>query len=209
MRYTIYLLVITALLLASCSSQQVKIACVGDSITEGFGLKNQSQTSYPAELNNLLGPDTSVINFGRSATTMSKTGDFPYWTAKEFSNVFEYQPDIIIIKLGTNDTKPHNWDANAYRSSYQAMIDTFSTIGTHPRIFVCKPVPAFDTKWGINDSTLVNGVIPVVEEIAEANNLKVIDCYTPMVDKGQYFFDSIHPDTSGTKIMAEIISKQI
>jgi acyl-CoA thioesterase I len=198
----------TLLLFVSCS-KETKVACVGDSITEGYGLASQSKTSYPVELDSILGPEYKVLNFGRSATTLQKKGDFPYWICKEFSNVFASEPDIIIIMLGTNDTKPYNWQANRYEKDYQTLIDTFKTIKTHPKIYLCLPVPVFKTKWGINDSTVVHGVIPIVENIAKTNNLPVIDLYHPMQDQGAYFFDSIHPDPHGAKIMAGLIAKEI
>ena len=72
------------LLFVSCSNK-IKVACVGDSITEGFGLAWQSKTSYPVVLDSILGPNYSVLNLGRSATTLRKKGDFPYWSCKEFS----------------------------------------------------------------------------------------------------------------------------
>lgn len=130
------------LIFTSCSNN-TKIACVGDSITEGFGLAWQSSTSYPVVLDSILGPGYSVLNFGRSATTLRKKGDFPYWSCKEFHNVFALQPDIIVIQLGTNDTKSQNWNADSFAIDYQALIDTFRTIPSSPRIFVCLPVPVF------------------------------------------------------------------
>jgi acyl-CoA thioesterase I len=193
---------------ASCS-RDIKIACVGDSITEGYGLQVQSKTGYPVVLNSLLGKDYSVINLGRSATTLQKHGDFPYWIAKEFSDVFAFKPDIIIIKLGTNDAKPNNWNRQNYKSDYQAMIDTFRTITTNPKIFLCYPVPVFKTKWGINDSCVVNGVIPVINELAEKNNLKLIDLYHSMLDQGANFPDSIHPNEEAVKVMSGVIAKAI
>lgn len=189
--------------------EKTRVACVGDSITEGAGLRPQGPLAYPGVLDSLLGNQYTVMNLGRGGTTMLKDGDFPYWSAKEFSNVFAYNPDLIVIKLGTNDTKPQNWDAEKFMKSYQAMIDTFRTIPANPKIYVCLPVPAFKTKWGINDSTVVNGVIPAVREIANANNLPVIDLYEPMIGKDDLFFDSIHPNAEGTAFMAEIIAGEI
>jgi acyl-CoA thioesterase-1 len=210
MKTLIGALIIGAIYLSACQqTQPTKVACVGDSITEGAGVWPQSELAYPVVLDSLLGDAYSVMNLGRSATTMLRNGDFPYWTAKEFSNVFAYEPDVIIIKLGTNDTKPQNWDAEKYAQSYQAMIDTFKTISTNPEIFVCLPVPVFKTKWGINDSTVVHAVIPAVKKIARRNNLPVIDLYEPMLDKGEMFFDSIHPDAQGAAVMAEIIAGRI
>ena len=158
-------------------------------------------------MDNILGETYNVLNFGRSATTMTRNGDFPYWIAKEFFNVFESKPDIIIIKLGTNDTKSHNWDTKAFIDSYQAMIDTFKTIESRPKIYLCKPVPVFVTKWGINDSTVIAGIIPAIEKFAKTNNLDLIDLYKPMIHDSILFPDGIHPNEEAMVKMAEIIAK--
>ncbi|HLP05792.1 MAG TPA: GDSL-type esterase/lipase family protein [Paludibacter sp.] len=205
-KLSIFLLVLT---LAACSGKVLRVACVGDSITEGAGLAVQSKTGYPVVLDSLLGPKYNVLNCGRSGTTLQKKGNFPYWICKEFSNTFVYKPDIIVIKLGTNDTKPYNWNAERYEQDYQALIDTFKTIPTHPKIYLCLPVPAFKTRWDINDSTVVNGVIPAIEKIAKKNQLPVIDLYHGMSSQGKNFPDDIHPNEAGTKAMAAIIGKSI
>src|ERR1035437_2668168 len=175
MKNSYFLLFLSLLIMVGCSDKVLRIACVGDSITEGYGLAVQSKTSYPVMLDSILGPKYAVLNSGRSATTLQKKGDFPYWICKEFSNVFVYKPNIIIMKLGTNDTKPNNWHADKYEQDYQAMIDTFKTISSKPEIYVCLPVPVFKTKWGINDSTVVHGIIPIIEKLAKKNKLSVID----------------------------------
>lgn len=191
------------------SSCVVKVACVGDSITEGAGLKSQSKFAYPVILDSILGSRFSVLNTGRSAATLQKKGDLPYWNCNEFSNVFVFKPKVIVIKLGTNDTKPYNWKLGDYEKDFQALIDTFRTIKSKPEIVLCKPVPVFKTRWGINDSTLVNGVIPVIERIAIKNNLRVIDLYSGLKENGANFPDDIHPNEAGTKKMAEIVAEAI
>jgi acyl-CoA thioesterase I len=201
-------LFLSPLIFISCTSE-TKVSCVGDSITEGYGLARQSRTAYPVVLDSILGLEYAVLNSGRSATTLRKGGDFPFWICKEFSNVFAYKPDIIIIALGTNDTKPHNWQSDSYKEDYQALIDTFKTIPTNPKIYLCLPVPVFKTKWGINDSTVINGIIPIVKRLASKNNLPVIDLYHTMLDQGKCFPDGIHPNKEATAIMAQIIAKEI
>lgn len=209
MRKIIFLILVSAFLVYSCETKKTKIACVGDSITEGYGLSCQSKTAYPVILDSILGPDVVVLNSGRSATTLQKKADFPYWIAKEFSNVFAFQPNIILIKLGTNDTKPYNWNSENYEKDYQALIDTFKNIPTKPKIYLIIPVPVFKTRWGINDSTVVNGVIPVIEKLAKKNNLPVIDLYHATLNQAANFFDSIHPNEAANKIMAEFIAGKI
>lgn len=205
----ITILVMFILVLGSCSEKILRVACVGDSITEGSGLAVQSKTGYPVVLDSLLGSKYDVLNCGRSATTLQKKGDFPYWISKEFSNTFVYKPNIIVIKLGTNDTKPQNWHADKYKQDYQALIDTFKTISSKPKIYLCLPVPVFKTRWGINDSTVVNGVIPVIEKLAKENGLKVIDLYHGMSNQGANFPDNIHPNEKAAKAMASIIANTL
>ncbi len=147
----------------SCSDT-TKVACVGDSITEGYGLAWQSKTAYPVVLDSLLGQGYSVLNLGRSATTLRKKGDFPYWSCKEFYDLFAYQPDIIVIQLGTNDTKTQNWDSVSFAADYQSLIDTLRTISNKPNIYLCTPVPVFKSKWSINDSTITVAIIPIIHE---------------------------------------------
>jgi alpha-L-fucosidase 2 len=205
----ITLLILTSLIIASCSEKIIRVACVGDSITEGAGLKKQSETSYPVMLDSILGSKYDVLNCGRSATTLQKKGDFPYWISKEFSNIFVYKPNIIVIKLGTNDTKPQNWNAERFEQDYQSLIDTLKTISTTPKILLCLPVPVYKTEWGINDSTLTGNTIPVIKKIAEKNKLSVIDLYAGLSNQKDNFPDNIHPNERGAKNMAAIIAKNI
>lgn len=195
-------------LFSSCS-RNVKVACVGDSITAGYGLPDQSRTSYPARLDSILGPGYSVLDFGRSATTLRKKGDFPYWSCKEFYNVFAYKPNIIIIQLGTNDTKTQNWDSASFARDYQALVDTFETIQTKPKLYLCLPVPVFKSKWTINDSTLTKWIIPIIKNVAKKNHLPVMNLHKQMSPYGKYFFDGIHPDVKGARIMAGVIAKDL
>jgi len=202
-------LMLVILFMISCSEKVLRVACVGDSITEGAGLVKQSETSYPVMLDSILGKRYNVLNCGRSATTLQKKGDFPYWNSKEFSNTFVYQPNIIVIKLGTNDTKPQNWNAAVFEKDYQSLIDTLNTIPTSPKLFLCLPVPVFKTEWGINDSTLNKGVIPAIRKIASKNNLPVIDLNSGLSQQKANFPDNIHPNEKAAKEMAKIIASKI
>ncbi len=206
----IYFTVLSVSLIAcQAKEEKIKVACVGDSITEGATIYSESTNGYPVKLDDLLGDHYTVQNAGRSGATLQKEGDFSYWHRKEFTNVMNYQPDIIVLKLGTNDTKPHNWNADRFKRDYQAMIDTFNTLPTHPDIFLCLPAPAFDVKWGINDSIIVNGVIPIVKDMAETNHLTLIDLYQGLKDQEDNFPDAIHPNEAGAKRMAEIVADAI
>ncbi|MBM3435723.1 MAG: hypothetical protein FJY07_05845 [Bacteroidetes bacterium] len=197
-----------ALTCLSCT-REIKVACVGDSITEGWGLAEQSKSAYPVMLDYYLGKGYAVLNCGRSAATLLKKGDLPYWDCKEFYDVFTYEPDIIVIMLGTNDTKPQNWNHAGFIKDYQSLIDTFNTIASKPEIYICLPVPVFKTSWGINDSTITRAIIPILKETARINNLPVIDLYHSMIEQRINFPDNIHPNEVAADKMALIVSSEI
>lgn len=197
------------LLLISCKREEIRIACVGDSITEGAGTKNQSTSSYPVVLDQLLGKGYNVLNCGRSAATMLKKSDFSFWETNQLYNLFVFKPDIITIALGTNDSKDHNWDAANFENDYIALIDSLKTLLPQSTIFISNPPPAFDHSWGINDSTICFQILPIIQRISKQENVKIIDFYTPMKDQIQLFPDKIHPNEEGATLMAEIIKKSI
>ena len=211
MKHNILFAAMVAFAFTACSdNEQIKVACIGDSITEGHGITIQSEDGYPVVLNQILGNGYSVQNCGKSGTTMQKRADYPYWICKEFSNAMALNADIVVIKLGTNDTKPQNWNVDRFKADYQSLIDTLRSDGRNPQIFVCTPAPAFSHGWGINDSVIVAGVIPAVTEIAKANGLTIIDLHKELADKQEYFaVDGIHPDEPGAAYMAEIIANAI
>src|SRR5205807_1436541 len=84
----------------------IRWSTVGNSITYGYGLTDPSTQSYPAKLGALLGPAYLIENEGVSATTMLKKGDYTYWKNGRLPQTFAFHPDIVTVKLGTNDSKP-------------------------------------------------------------------------------------------------------
>ncbi|MBN2188171.1 MAG: hypothetical protein JW699_01855, partial [Chitinispirillaceae bacterium] len=182
---------------------QVKIACIGNSITYGYGLSDTSKR-YPSVLRRLLGTaNYTVYNGGVNSTTMSKRGNIPYWTNGRLAQVFALQPDIVTIMLGTNDTKPMNWDSlgrgTQFKTDYLAMVDTLAAMASHPKIYIALPVPVFSNPigagWGIRDS-VIQKEMPIIRQVAaERGGLVVIDANTPLKGFPQYFaVDGVHPD---------------
>jgi acyl-CoA thioesterase-1 len=191
---------------AQPSGKPLKWACIGNSITQG----DSPAAAYPAKLGKLLGPGFAVENDGVSGTTLLKAGDSPYWKQGKLGNVFSLKPDIITIKLGTNDSKPVNWDAHKgeFEKDYLALIDTLAAMPQKPRIFLCLPVSAFSDaagSGGIRGSVIKNEIIPLIKKIGDARGLPVIDLYTPMVSHAILFPDGVHPNPEGQDSIAAMI----
>jgi len=108
--------------------------------------------------------------------------------------------------LGTNDSKPQNWARKEeYVQDYVEFIDSFAGLASQPRIWICKPVPAFQLQWGINPDVIRDEIGPMIDEIASLRDVRVVDLYTPMLDTARYFPDAIHPDATGSGLMADVL----
>ncbi len=206
-------LIITVLSLIfswSALSETIKVACVGDSITYGAGIKDRKNMNYPVQLGKILGQKYEVKNFGNSGSTMLKKGDKPYWKQREYKAALEFNPNIVIIKLGTNDTKPQNWKHGAeYSSDYKSMISAFAKLTSKPKIYICLPVPVVKTRWGITDSIVNKEIIPTLRKISAQTESQLIDLNTPFKGKHQLIPDHVHPNGAGATIIAETVASSI
>ncbi len=167
--------------------------------------------SYPAQLQYWMGKDYEVRNFGVGGATMLRKGDKPFWDQEKYSLALKFNPDIVLIKLGTNDSKPQNWAfASEYSKDYLDMIAEFKKLPSRPRVLLLLPVPVFTKeKWGIRDSVVSQVILPEIRGIAKKSDCEIIDLYSPLLDYGHFFPDQIHPDPNGASIMVENIYRKL
>jgi acetyl esterase/lipase/lysophospholipase L1-like esterase len=188
-----------------------RVACIGNSITDGFGLDMSSQLGYPARLQQQLGDGYVVENFGVTSRTLLNKGNLPYMKEEAWHDVLAFNPNIAIIMLGTNDSKQQNWQyANEFRSDLQQMIDSLKNLPSRPRILLATPIPAHPSKvsasWGINDSIIANGIVPIIKKVAKKNKLQLVDMHSlfPNNDKQLMQADGIHPTEKGASVLANL-----
>ena len=200
-----------ALLAAACAAAgTVRVACVGDSITFGAGIRDRAKNSYPAVLGRLLGDGYDVRNFGVSGATLLKKGDKPYWKLKAFQQASDFQPNVVIIKLGTNDSKPQNWRHKAdFDGDLRSLADHFTALPSKPTVWLCLPVPVYQTRWGINEKTVKGEISPIIEKVAAEKKLPTIDLHTALSGKPELFPDKIHPNAEGAALMAKAVAAAI
>ncbi|PXA05349.1 sialate O-acetylesterase [Coraliomargarita sinensis] len=195
---------------AETTKDPVRVACVGDSITFGAGIKDRKNNSYPVQLQAMLGDGYEVKNFGVSGATLLKQGNKPYWKLKAFDAACEFQPDLVIIKLGTNDSKPGNWKhADEFKENYTEMVETFQQLASKPEVVICRPVPVFATRWGINNKTVVEEVIPRIDAVAKATGVTLVDLYAPLEGKPDLVPDQVHPNAAGAGVIARTLQEVI
>jgi lysophospholipase L1-like esterase len=186
----------------------IRISCVGDSITQGSGAGNGM--SYPAQLKTLLGEGWEVGNFGVSGRTLLRKGDFPYWKEAAYTKALDFKPDVVIIMLGTNDTKPQNWKHKAeFEGDYRDLVKSFLDLTSKPRVFICRPVPVPGKgNFGINETALQEQM-PVLTKLAEELKVDIIDMHAALEDKPELLPDRVHPNTEGAAEMAKAAAKAL
>ena len=190
----------------AAAGHPLRLACVGDSITQGVGTLKPEEGSYPAQLQKLLGTGWAVQNFGVGGRTMLRKAD-PF----DFGPALAFAPDVVVIGLGTNDSKTQIWAAHQgeFVNDYVAAIKAFQALPSHPKVWVCLPPPAFPGNWSITDDVIREGIIPAVKKAAEATGVKWIDLHAPLAESGGMFPDKVHPNDAGAKRIAELVAKEI
>ncbi|HSQ41781.1 MAG TPA: GDSL-type esterase/lipase family protein, partial [Fibrobacteraceae bacterium] len=203
-------LTVLLLVLASLPSfATTKIACVGNSITAGYGLNWQED--YPTQWQDTLGSNYTVSNFGYSGATLLKTGSYvSYWSTGYIANALAATPDVIIVELGTNDanTSYSNWYSNqdVFPEDYKDLIDTFQTLSPAPQIWICLAPYANYALWNILDTSLTLRINPQILQVGLDMGLNVIDLHSTFTNKSWYASDSVHPNAEGAKALASIIN---
>lgn len=194
--------------------QKVRIACVGNSVTYGLGLNDRETESYPAQLQQLLGSTYEVGNFGLSGATLLSKGHRPYILTDEYKRALAFNPDVVVIGLGLNDTDPRNWPnfRDEFIPDYLKIIRSFQNSGSQsPKVFICRMTPVFNSHprfksgtrdwfWQIQEKT---------EQVARAAQVGLIDLHTPLYAHPDLFKDALHPDQAGAGIIAKTVFRHI
>lgn len=222
--------IIFAALLCLCmqftalAQQKIKVACLGNSITAGATISNPAVDGYPAQLQNLLGDSYDVRNFGQNSTTVQMRGrdkddpteKYAYRKSDKYQQVKAFKPDIIVIKLGTNDSKDCNWledSPQVFEQDLKDMLDDLKTLSSNPKIYLCYPLRVKNPDWTINEKNL-HVIMPIIKSVADEYGLDVINLHTAFEREkddqwNTLYNDGVHPNTEGAGIIAKYVRNAI
>jgi len=198
------LALVAGLAAAGAARAATKVACVGDSITA-------SSSRYPTYLAQGLGSGYQVRNFGRSGTTMLKATGASYWKTTQFTDSGAWGPKIVIIMLGTNDSKKIYWPAHGkeYKGDYLAMVRRYQNLASRPKVLVMTSPPNYTDGSRYQPSVIKNQIVPTVRQVSKETGAVFIDIFTPLSGHPELFPDGTHPNTTGSKRIASIVQKAI
>ncbi len=197
---------------AKAEKGQTRVACVGDSITYGFLLRGQPRKSYPDLLAEKLGSDFAVGNFGATDRTALKSGNKPYTKEKIYEKSLAFDPQIVVLMLGTNDTKAGHWDAEKYEHDLRMLVRRYKGLPHVRSIILLSPTPLFplgERLWKVRASVLQEEVLPIVQRVAAEERVRYIDMHAAFEGQHELFVDGCHPNSAGAQKLAEIVDKAI
>lgn len=211
LRFAVLLAVILLVLRLTCPSQ-TRIACVGDSITYGATIRDKSHDSYPAQLGTMLGRKYSIKNFGASGYTLQESCDRPYTSHKRYKKSLDFKPDVVLIMLGTNDTKPYNWiSTEAFQDDYRQLILSYQELPSRPDVILMTPASVFPENFNPAKPYKIRAGVAgeaakAVRELAKELGLPFIDIHEVTASHPEFFLqDGVHPNELGAKAIARTV----
>lgn len=187
----------------------IKVACVGNSITYGYGLPDREHQAYPVLLQEMLGTGYEVRNFGKSGATLLRHGHRPYIEQTEYADAKAFAADIVVMHLGINDTDPRNWPnyRDEFIADYRALIDTFQMLNPKCRVLIARMTPLTSSHRRFQSGTRDwhDEENEAIEQIAQGAGVQLYDLFTPLYCRPELFADAVHPNAEGARIIAQIV----
>ncbi len=205
----------------------IKIACLGDSITEASNLErleNYKELSYPAALEKALGA-REVYNLGIGGSSIGR-----YW-ADAFVDRYQEIPqdtDLILVMGGTNDgfcASMVEFGTSTERKSrtfwgdLDELMDGLAADYPHAEVIFLTPLPNGLHDYLKKDHPYLisqEKYAQVIGQLAAEHGMEVIDLYNSNIldghDKDNALHlmpDSVHPNVEGYRILGEHVAAEI
>ena len=210
--FIIYLFLTLSVVLYA-QQHRIKVACIGNSITYGYGLPDRATQSYPVQLQKMLGESYQVENFGKSGATLLNKGHRPYMQQDEYHRAIDFAGDIVVIHLGINDTDPRDWPdyRDFFVKDYIALIASFRVANPEARIMIARLTPIADRHPRFLSGTRDwHGEIQLaIENVARYAGVQLIDFHKPLYPYPFMLTDAVHPDPEGAFVLAQTVYSAI
>lgn len=206
---------------------EVKIACLGDSITAAANLEdeeNYQQYAYPARMRELLGAQ-EVYNLGIGGSSIGR-----YW-ADAYVDRYQEIPedtDIIIVMGGTNDgfcvseKEFGNLEERAYRTFCGDLDELMRGLKENypdAEVFFVTPLPNILQDYLMSERDYLlpqKQFVDVIITLAKEYGYNVIDLYNSnILDShdanvvADYVPDGVHGNHDGYQIIAEHFAAEL
>ncbi|MBF0776943.1 esterase [Streptococcus azizii] len=186
-------------------SGAIKVATVGDSLTYGYGLENREHEAYPSILAEKLGSHYQVSNFGLSGRSLQSSSDYPYLQEKNGQLSLESEAAIVIIMIGSNDSRPLYWDKERFMQEYGELVDRYRHMPSQPDIYLLVPPYVPTSRFGLNNDIIRTELQEIIPSIAEDKGVEWINLYPLTEGRLDYYSDGLHLNLLGNQLVADTV----
>ena len=200
---------------ASCVDRKssvppLKVVCLGDSITFGYKLADPVHQSFPGQIDKQAQGHWKILNCGVNGATVLAKGDIPISSQKAYERALKAKSDVIILMLGTNDTKHHNFQfRDEFVGDYVNLVKTLQGIPSHPYIIACSIPPILKNYPNGLTTEREQEINKMIRKAVTATEVDFLDIYTALSKNRAYFIDGVHPNASGAKVIATLVYNKI
>ena len=188
------------------STGETRVVFMGDSITEGWGMKATATSPGRGE----FFPGKPYINRGISGQTT------PQMLVRFRQDVIQLKPKVVVLLAGTNDIAENTGKETLEEigNNIASMSEIARANGI--RVVLCSVLPASDFHWhkGLEPAPKIRALNSWMKDYAAKNAFVYVDYYSPMVNsegglKAELSPDGVHPNKSGYDIMAPLAESGI
>ena len=205
----------------------IKITCLGDSITQAVNLDNldnYQELAYPHILQETLDA-RKVYNLGIGGSSIGR-----YW-ADAFVDRYQKIPedsDIILVMGGTNDEfcaslvefgNPAERKRRTFWGDLDELMDGLKTDYPNAEVIFMTPLPnSLQDYLKIQHPYLIpqDKFADVIKELADEHGMEVIDLYNSNILDGHdkdnvlhFMPDGVHPNADGYEILGEHVAADL
>ena len=197
-----------------------KIACVGDSLTYGHSWTDEA---FPVYLQQLVADKgCEVGNFGLNGASITGTNPslyIKYTEQKQYTDSLAFDADVVVIMLGTNDSKDWKAAEPNFENWYIDLIESYQEKNPDVEIILITAPPTLENnKFNIPNNVIKEQICPVQRDVAEDLELPLIDfrqiCeeyesgYESLL-RTDAAFDGVHLSVEGAQLLARLIFDEI
>ena len=197
-----------------------KIACVGDSLTYGHSWTDEA---FPVYLKQLVADKgCEVGNFGLNGASITGTNPsmyIKYTEQKQYTDSLDFDADVVIIMLGTNDSKDWKAAEPNFEAWYIDLIESYQAKNSDVEIILITAPPTLENnKFNIPNNVIKEMICPIQRDVAEELELPLIDFRQICEEyEGGYedllrtdaAFDGVHLSVKGAQLLARLIFDEI
>jgi acyl-CoA thioesterase-1 len=180
---------------------ETRVVFMGDSITEGWGMKATATSPARGE----FFPGKPYINRGISGQTT------PQMLVRFRQDVILLKPKVVVLLAGTNDIAENTGKETMEEvaGNITSMAELARANGI--RVVLCSVLPASEFSWhkGLEPAPKIKALNTWMKDYAAKNNFVYVDYYSPMANsegglKSELSPDGVHPNKAGYDFMAPL-----